>query len=120
MREAQTNSVSTRISERTGTTDPVLLRRLRRTEFPRRDAIGGSVRVRKYVTLPVQTEGESFMLTPVMVCGMITSGKHYGAADSLIAGDTDRGDIDLLMIGLMVFMLTILAQDLGTGEDYTD
>ena len=40
-------------------------------------------------------------MMPVMVFGMNVVGKHCGAADSLIAGDTDGGDTELLMTGLI-------------------
>merc|ERR1719246_400885 len=53
----------------------------------------------KYVSFPVQMLGKSFKMMPVMVWGMIVSGKRYGATDWLIAGAITGGVTEFLMTG---------------------
>jgi len=53
----------------------------------------------KYVSFPVQMLGKSFKMMPVMVWGMIVSGKRYGATDWLIAGAVTGGVTEFLMTG---------------------
>merc|ERR1719246_402692 len=53
----------------------------------------------KYVSFAVQMLGKSFKMMPVMVWGMIVSGKRYGATDWLIAGAITGGVTEFLMTG---------------------
>merc|ERR1719442_308248 len=53
----------------------------------------------KYVSFPVQMLGKSFKMMPVMVWGMIVSGKRYGATDWLIAAAVTGGVTEFLMTG---------------------
>merc|ERR1719487_1077699 len=53
----------------------------------------------KYVSFPVQMLGKSFKMMPVMVWGMIVSGKHYGATDWLIALCVTGGVTEFLLTG---------------------
>lgn len=53
----------------------------------------------KYVSFPVQMLGKSFKMMPVMVWGMIVSGKSYGVSDWLIAGAVTGGVTEFLMTG---------------------
>jgi len=53
----------------------------------------------KYVSFPVQMLGKSFKMMPVMVWGMIVSGKRYGVTDWLIAGAVTGGVTEFLMTG---------------------
>merc|ERR1719242_2161648 len=53
----------------------------------------------KYVSFPVQILGKSFKMMPVMVWGMIVSGKRYGVSDWLIAAAVTGGVTEFLMTG---------------------
>merc|ERR1719181_2572791 len=53
----------------------------------------------KYVSFPVQMLGKTFKMMPVMVWGMIVSGKRYGATDWLIALAVTGGVTEFLMTG---------------------
>eukprot|EP00403_Amphidinium_massartii_P009473 CAMPEP_0178416532 /NCGR_PEP_ID=MMETSP0689_2-20121128/24112_1 /TAXON_ID=160604 /ORGANISM="Amphidinium massartii, Strain CS-259" /LENGTH=301 /DNA_ID=CAMNT_0020037879 /DNA_START=214 /DNA_END=1119 /DNA_ORIENTATION=+ len=53
----------------------------------------------KYVSFPVQMLGKSFKMMPVMVWGMIVSGKHYGLADWGVALAVTFGVTEFLMTG---------------------
>merc|ERR1719245_1815336 len=53
----------------------------------------------KYVSFPVQMLGKSFKMMPVMVWGMIVSGKRYGATDWLIAAAVTGGVTEFLLTG---------------------
>jgi len=53
----------------------------------------------KYVSFPVQMLGKSFKMMPVMVWGIIVSGKRYSVTDWLIAGAVTGGVTEFLMTG---------------------
>merc|ERR1719506_351825 len=53
----------------------------------------------KYVSFPVQMLGKSFKMMPVMVWGMIVSGKGYNTTDWLVAFCVTGGVVEFLMTG---------------------
>jgi adenosine 3'-phospho 5'-phosphosulfate transporter B2 len=53
----------------------------------------------KYVSFPVQMLGKSFKMMPVMVWGMLVSGKRFGLSDWLIAFAVTGGVVEFLMTG---------------------
>jgi len=53
----------------------------------------------RYVSFPVQMLGKSFKMMPVMVWGMIISGKRYGFSDWLIAAAVTGGVTEFLLTG---------------------
>merc|ERR1719453_1810399 len=53
----------------------------------------------KFVSFPVQMLGKSFKMMPVMVWGIIVSGKTYGLSDWLIAAAVTGGVTEFLMTG---------------------
>lgn len=53
----------------------------------------------KYVSFPVQMLGKSFKMMPVMVWGILISGKKYGAKDWLIALGITWGVTQFLLTG---------------------
>merc|ERR1740138_27134 len=53
----------------------------------------------KYVSFPVQMLGKSFKMMPVMVWGIIVSGKRYSLLDWMIAGAVTGGVTEFLMTG---------------------
>jgi len=53
----------------------------------------------KYVSFPVQMLGKSFKMMPVMVWGMIVSGKSYGLVDWGVAACVTFGVTEFLMTG---------------------
>jgi adenosine 3'-phospho 5'-phosphosulfate transporter B2 len=55
----------------------------------------------KYVSFPVQMLGKSFKMMPVMVWGIIISGKRHSLVDWLVAGCVTFGVTEFLMTGPM-------------------
>jgi len=53
----------------------------------------------KYVSFPVQMLGKSFKMMPVMVWGMIISGKRYSLTDWMVALAVTGGVTEFLMTG---------------------
>merc|ERR1719498_219533 len=53
----------------------------------------------KWVSFPVQMLGKSFKMMPVMIWGIIISGKQYGMKDWLIAAAVTGGVTEFLMTG---------------------
>merc|ERR1719471_956402 len=53
----------------------------------------------RYVSFPVQMLGKSFKMMPVMVWGMVISGKRYGLSDWLIAAAVTGGVTEFLLTG---------------------
>lgn len=53
----------------------------------------------KYVSFAVQMLGKSFKMMPVMMWGMVISGKRYGLKDWLVAGAVTGGVTMFLMTG---------------------
>jgi adenosine 3'-phospho 5'-phosphosulfate transporter B2 len=53
----------------------------------------------RYVSFPVQMLGKSFKMMPVMVWGMIVSGKRYSFGDWMIAAAVTGGVTEFLMTG---------------------
>merc|ERR1719299_46636 len=53
----------------------------------------------KYVSFPVQMLGKSFKMMPVMIWGMVVSGKRFSFADWLIAFAVTGGVVEFLMTG---------------------
>merc|ERR1719210_303817 len=53
----------------------------------------------KYVSFPVQMLGKSFKMMPVMVWGMVVSGKRFGVTDWMIAFAVTGGVVEFLMTG---------------------
>jgi len=53
----------------------------------------------KYVSFPVQMLGKSFKMMPVMIWGMIVSGKRFTLTDWLIAFSVTGGVVEFLMTG---------------------
>merc|ERR550537_747058 len=53
----------------------------------------------EYVSFPVQMLGKSFKMMPVMVWGLLISGKSYGWQDWLIAGAVTGGVTEFLLTG---------------------
>jgi adenosine 3'-phospho 5'-phosphosulfate transporter B2 len=53
----------------------------------------------RYVSFPVQMLGKSFKMMPVMVWGIIVSGKRYSLSDWLIAAAVTGGVTEFLMTG---------------------
>eukprot|EP00403_Amphidinium_massartii_P030318 CAMPEP_0178406512 /NCGR_PEP_ID=MMETSP0689_2-20121128/18949_1 /TAXON_ID=160604 /ORGANISM="Amphidinium massartii, Strain CS-259" /LENGTH=346 /DNA_ID=CAMNT_0020027553 /DNA_START=135 /DNA_END=1175 /DNA_ORIENTATION=+ len=53
----------------------------------------------KYVSFPVQMLGKSFKMMPVMLWGMLVSGKRYSVNDWLIAAAVTGGVTEFLMTG---------------------
>merc|ERR1719271_670577 len=53
----------------------------------------------KYVSFPVQMLGKSFKMMPVMVWGMIVSGKRYNVTDWMVALGVTGGVTEFLMTG---------------------
>jgi len=53
----------------------------------------------KYVIFPVQMLGKSFKMMPVMIWGIIISGKKYGVIDWLIAAMVTFGVTEFLLTG---------------------
>merc|ERR1719382_2204205 len=53
----------------------------------------------KWVSFPVQMLGKSFKMMPVMVWGIIISGKKYKAMDWMIAGGVTWGVTQFLLTG---------------------
>merc|ERR1719506_3197934 len=53
----------------------------------------------KWVSFPVQMLGKSFKMMPVMLWGIVISGKSYGLADWAIAGAVTGGVTEFLMTG---------------------
>merc|ERR1712187_855134 len=53
----------------------------------------------KYVSFPVQMLGKSFKMMPVMLWGMVVSGKRYGLVDWCIALAVTGGVTEFLMTG---------------------
>jgi len=55
----------------------------------------------KYVSFPVQMLGKSFKMMPVMIWGIIISGKRHNSVDWLVAGCVTFGVTEFLMTGPM-------------------
>jgi len=53
----------------------------------------------EYVSFPVQMLGKSFKMMPVMIWGLLISGKSYGWQDWLIAGAVTGGVTEFLLTG---------------------
>merc|ERR1719450_736157 len=53
----------------------------------------------KYVSFPVQMLGKSFKMMPVMIWGMVVSGKRFGLTDWMIAFAVTGGVVEFLMTG---------------------
>merc|ERR1719281_1867624 len=53
----------------------------------------------RYVSFPVQMLGKSFKMMPVMVWGIIVSGKRYSLSDWLVAAAVTGGVTEFLMTG---------------------
>lgn len=53
----------------------------------------------KYVSFPVQMLGKSFKMMPVMIWGMVVSGKTFTISDWLIAFAVTGGVVEFLMTG---------------------
>merc|ERR1719487_1130986 len=53
----------------------------------------------KYVSFPVQMLGKSFKMMPVMIWGILVSGKRYSLLDWMIAGAVTGGVTEFLLTG---------------------
>jgi len=65
----------------------------------------------KYVSFPVQMLGKSFKMMPVMMWGMVVSGKSYNLTDWLIAAAVTGGVTEFLMTGP-------ISSDSGTSTSF--
>jgi len=64
----------------------------------------------KWVSFPVQMLGKSFKMMPVMIWGIIISGKQYGMKDWMVAAAVTGGVTEFLMTG------QISSKNAGQGD----